>query len=91
MTNIPNGIDRLMKTKASISKTDEENEDIDNPDDRSFAVENASISYDQEGTHYFPQNLLHNFFIKVSPDTFKFNTLILVIKSYELLNLLLQH
>jgi len=44
MTNIPNAFDRLLKTRASISNAGEESEDNDNPDDRSFAVENASIS-----------------------------------------------
>jgi len=65
MTNKPNAFDYLMKTRASTSNTD--SEDIDNPDDRSI------ISHGQEeGTpHYFQQNLLYNFFIKVSPDTSK--------------------
>lgn len=72
MTNIPNAFDRLMKTRASTSNTDRES-DIDNPDNRSNIMENALvISHGQEETpHYFKQNVLYNFFIKVGPDTSK--------------------
>jgi hypothetical protein len=63
ITNKPNVFDYLMKTRASTSNTN--SEDIDNPDDRSIITHRQ-----EEGTqHYFQQNLLYNFFIKVSPDT----------------------
>lgn len=68
MTNTPNAFDYLMKTRSSTTSTSNtDSEDIDNPDDR-FIINHGQ---EKETPHYFQQNLLYNFFIKVSPDTSK--------------------